>query len=143
VRWLLALALLAACDDGRPGPLHDCGGDLRGVWHDADGHRFDVIGADAGWEWYPMYDDRPTALPERVTVAPMMIEMPRLPGDLTGTLTRRYERGAVSCPQKTVATLTACHGEHAELRTQDPTPPSFPDCTPAAPVERVYLLSRE
>ena len=135
MRLALALALLGACDARAPAELADCGGDLRGVWDGEAGAWHAIPGGDA-WELYPMFDDRPADLPAGVAAAPGVIDLYRQPPGaptLVGTYTRRYERGAERCLQKTAVTLSGCAGDRAVLEVVPPAPPTdFATCAGAA-----------
>ena len=134
MKWAAAVLVVAACA-GRE-PPSDCGGDLRGVWRTDDGRRFDVIRTNRGYEWYPMFDDRPDV----PGAAPSMIEFADTGEDpLDGIVTRRYERGAQVCSARALARLHDCKQGRATLDLTPPAPPDFALC--AAPPDARYLES--
>jgi hypothetical protein len=113
---LAVVAAAAAITGGCGGPRgDDCGGDLEGVWRIDAGGRWHAIAGPHGWEWYPMFDDRPRGLPGGVVGAPGMIEL-----DVRGrgAFVRRYQRGAAICEIRTPARLRGC-----ALEVRPPPPP--------------------
>jgi len=145
-RLVVAAALAAGCDRG-PAPLADCGGDLRGIWHVSEtGARWQVaIGRGGRWELYPLVDERPP-VPAGTVAAPAFFAFERAPAgatELTGTLTRRFERGAALCPVQTLARLHGCHGDRAVLEVAAPQPPSdFTTCSAPTGPPAAWTLTR-
>jgi hypothetical protein len=133
---LAAVLALAACDDGGPPPLADCGsGSLTGVWHVAEAPLvFHAIPSRGTYELLPIVDDG--HVDGALVVAPGAIELTRGEGAGTGEYARRYEQGGAICVVKTPVRLHTCEGQTIHLDVSPPQPPAdFTTCTaPPAPV---------
>ena len=147
MKWLLAVALLAACD--RHEPLSDCGGDLRGVWTAPGGKQFQLIAGPSLWELYPMFDDGviDTPLEEGIVPAPSAIDIVRIfdrAPVLFGVWHRRYERRNRRCLEHGWVILSQCKGSSMTLSGLTPPPPSkLEGCAPGVPEVFEWRLERD
>jgi len=137
---------LGAC--GRRAPIASCQDDLRGVYvagpegaeASEAGERWMVIDNGAALEAYALFPDSDVA--GGVVAAPRVIDLVRraqpaqptqidaIASELTGTLHRRYMRGAGSCDAQVPVHVTRCAGDALELVLADPSPPlGFAPCT--------------
>lgn len=140
-RALIALALVAGCD--RAPTVRGCDDDLAGVWR-SDGGAWQLLDHRARLELYPLHAELPTALPERVVAAPLAIDLTRSRDAApTGTVTRRYERGAQFCRRTAPATLRGCADDRLTLELALPPPPDdWTACTGASGAPTVVTLTR-
>ena len=155
----LATAALAALGCRRPAPLASCADDLAGVWAVPDEptasgepRRYHVIDRGGAIELYPMFDDSVVAPGDRkattadaVIAAPAAIDLTRAAdGTLTGTLVRRFQRGAATCILRTPARLHDCAGDRATLEVTPLAPPvDWARCAPPDPRPRTWSLVHE
>ncbi len=141
IRALLALALVAGCDGATT--VRGCDDDLAGVWR-SEGGTWQLLDHRARLELYPLHRELPTALPERVVAAPLVIDLTRTRGAApTGTATRRYERGAQFCRRTAPATLRTCADDRLTIDLAPPPPPDdWTACTGAAGAPTVLALTR-
>ena len=121
-RGLTALALTASLGCQRA-PVASCADDLGGVWRGPAG-RYQLLDSRARLELYPLFAELPAGLPPGVVAAPAVIDLTRAEAALpTGTMTRRYERGARFCRVSTPARLIGCGGARLTLTVIPPPPP--------------------
>jgi hypothetical protein len=145
------LFALAACS--RRAELTSCDDDLRGVYRNGD-ERWMILDKDARLEAYPLFPDADG--PAELVTAPRKIEFTRSPdaaaasratdpGTLSGTLHRRYMRGAASCDARIAIHVTRCVGDTLDLVLADPSPPiGFAPCAwPGPAPSRLVHWQRE
>jgi hypothetical protein len=140
---LAALLAMAACS--RDTPIASCNDNLRGVYAIGD-QRWMVIDRGATLEAYPLFPDAQG--PPELVSAPRVIDLVRARGDgarLTGTLWRRYMRGAERCEAQLPVQVTRCAGDTLEIVLADPVPPiGFAPCAwPRPGPSRVERWRRE
>jgi hypothetical protein len=139
-RAAAALAVAAGgCSQG-PALTADCGGSLAGVWRAPSG-RWQALEGRGRIELYPIDREPAAVLPPGVMSAPAAIDLTRGSAGLTGTLTRRFERGAQFCRVTTPIAAVACGGGALTLTVHPPAPPSdWTTCAaPTAPAEPLIL----
>jgi hypothetical protein len=139
-RRAAAAAVLAIAACSRRAPLASCGDDLHGVWRDTTGgasrdgaERWMLLDDGATLEAYLLFPDADG--PGELVAAPRRIDLSRTaagdaatsaaPGaaPLTGTVLRRYMRGAQRCDARVPVHVTRCTGDTLELVLADPAPP--------------------
>lgn len=136
------VAAIAACH-GRAAPI-SCSDDLRGVYRDG-AERWMILDGGATLEAYPLFPDADG--PADLVTAPRRIDLARPAGGAapSGTLHRRYMRGAASCDARVAVHVTRCAGDAIELVVADALPPlGFEPCAwPAAAPSRLVRWRRE
>ena len=146
-RGCAVLLALAACS--RRAPLASCDDDLRGVYLDGD-ERWMILDKDTTLEAYPLFPDADG--PTDMVTAPRKIELSRPTAGratdgaaLSGTLHRRYMRGAQICDAQIAVHVTRCAGDTLELVLADPSPPlAFSPCAwPPSRPSRLMRWQRE
>ena len=141
-RYAALVLALAACS--RRAPLTSCDDDLRGVYRNGD-ERWMILDKDARLEAYPLFPDADG--PADMVTAPRKIEFTRATGasTISGTLHRRYMRGAASCDARAGVHVTRCAGDTMDLVLVDPSPPlGFAPCAwPQPAPSRLVHWQRE
>ncbi|MBK9031352.1 MAG: hypothetical protein IPL61_08445 [Myxococcales bacterium] len=136
----LIVAALAGCQRA---PVRTCDDDLGGVWRGADGD-YQLLDSRGRLELYPLHDELPRDLPPGVVAAPAVVDLARAgAAPPSGTVTRRYERGAQFCRVSRPARLRRCADARLELEVTRPTPPvDWTACTAAPGPPIVIELAR-
>ncbi len=139
-RAAAALAVAAGGCGDAPALAADCGGSLAGVWRGPSG-RWQALEARGRIELYPIDREPALALPPDVVSAPAAIDLTRGGAGLTGTLTRRFERGAQFCRVTTPIEAVTCGGGTVTLLVHPPTAPAdWTTCSaPILPAEPLIL----
>lgn len=142
---------IVACS--RREPIASCDDDLRGVYVAGD-ERWMMLDRGDTLEAYPLFPDgmapdpagTPRGGPAELIVAPRMFDfrtdlagsspgsgasgLPVRQAPVTGTLRRRYMRGAARCDAHVPVHITRCAGDTLELVLSDPSPPlDYTPCT--------------
>lgn len=114
----VAVAVIGCRDPG----FDDCAADLSGSYLAEDGARWVLVDRGATLDGYPLFRD--VARDSELESAPRAIDLVRdHRGAITGTVTRRYMRGARACLAGAPFSITACRADTLEVLIADPVAP--------------------
>lgn len=124
--WFVLVAVLASACGGRAA-IDSCDGDLGGRY--ANGaERWMILDHGASLEAFPLFDDTPEQ--RELEIGPRVIDLARKSGAVTGSVRRRYMRGAQVCVARATARITACAGDGLDIVLTDPASPlEWEPCT--------------
>ena len=110
---------LAACH--HDAPITSCEQELSGTYVSEPGRPWRLAERRGALEAYPLFDDSGRGSSDEI--APRWLELARTPAGITGTVRRRFMRGAVRCEAKVPARIVSCANDTLELVLADPVPP--------------------
>jgi hypothetical protein len=127
----LGLTLIALVGCGRDPEIGSCRDSIGGMWRDAQGRRWAVMDHGPRVEAFPDWPDTapPPGAPTDLEIAPRVIDLNRVGGELSGAVHRRFMKGADGCDPSVPIRVRACRGKTLELELADPPAPTgFSPC---------------
>ncbi len=143
VAAVLAALTGAACDRS-PAPLRSCEDPLGGVWTTEPGAAtsatWHLIDSSDRLDGFPSYRELPPE-PAGTIAAPSLVSLRRRHGEVAGTVSRRWQRGAATCVVRSPAVVRGCVADRIGLQL-GPTgaPVDWTTCAPTG--EPVMQLLR-